>query len=244
MYRLMSAFIYERGETFLHTIDPRAKLAWVAVFFASSVMSNLIIFQLLVLLIHSLMALLAKNLRRWLRSLLSVAPFFLFILVVTYLITQNPMRSILPSVRLLALVGIFSIFFMSTPPETFGLMLEKLGLPQTVSLAFSMALRFIPVLAQQSQDVIDAQKSRGLSVDARNPLKKLRSLIPIFIPIIVLSIKRSIEVAEALEVRAFDLSRKRTSLVDLRMGRGDFLFLTVVALFLGVFLLLYFNGLL
>jgi len=237
----MDAFVYDKRETFLHTVDPRIKLAMVAVFFVSSVISSMIIFQLVLLSLHLMMALWAKSLRRWLRSLLTVIPFFFFILVVTYLITQNFERSILPSVRLLVLVGIFSIFFMCTPPDTFALMLEKLGLPQTISLAFSMALRFIPVLAQQSQDVIDAQKSRGLSVDSRNPFKRLRSLIPIFIPIIILSIKRSIEVAEALEVRAFNLSKKRTSLVELKLRRRDFFLLAAALLFLGLFLTLNFS---
>jgi energy-coupling factor transport system permease protein len=105
-----------------------------------------------------------------------------------------------------------------------------------------MALRFVPVLAQQTQVIVDAQKSRGLSLDSKNPLKRIRALIPIFIPIIILSIKRSIEVAEALESRAFDPSRPRSSWIELKMTGPDWIFasLNVVFLAASLLVLLYF----
>ena len=240
MYRLTSAFIYEKRETLLHTIDPRVKLVMVVLIFAMGILARSLSLQSLLLGLEASMAIMAKSLRKWLRSLLAIAPFFALVFLVNYLVEQNIILSLLPSLRLLVLVGIFSLFFISTPPDLFSLMLNKLGFPQSVSLAFSMALRFIPVLAQQAQDIIDAQRSRGLSIDSKNPFERLRNLLPILIPVIILSIKRSIEIAEALEARAFDLSKKRTSYLEMRVEGRDIAFLAVnIVIFL---LLLYINA--
>lgn len=224
MYKLTSAFIYQPKPTFLHRLDPRAKLFMVAAFFATSFLIGNLYYLVLLLELEALIAVSASTLKRWTRSIAAVAPFFLFIFIVNYLTEQGLVGSFLPAIKLIILVGIFSLFFITTAPDMFALMLDKLGLPQIISLAFSMALRFVPVLAQQTQDIIDAQRSRGLSVDSRNPLKRIRALVPIFIPIIILSIKRSIEVAEALESRAFDPSRPRSSWIELKMGRWDWAF--------------------
>jgi energy-coupling factor transport system permease protein len=236
LYRLTSSFIFEKRETFLHSTDPRVKLFMVMAFFIASLISSSLPLQIVLLELEALLAISAKSSRRWLYSLYAVAPFFALILVVNYLVSRDLLGAILPSIRLLSLVGVFSLFFLSTPPDLFALMLSKLGFPQMISLAFSMALRFIPVLAQQVQDIVDAQKSRGLSLDLRNPLKRVRSLIPILIPVIVLSIKRSIEIAEALEARAFNLSKKRTSFLELRVRRRDVVFFTLNVAFLILFL--------
>ncbi len=240
MYRLTSSFIFEKRETPLHSIDPRVKLFMVMAFFTISLISSSLPIQIVLLCLEALLAISAKSSRRWLYSLYAIVPFFALIFIVNYLVTSDLLGAILPSIRLLSLVGIFSLFFLSTPPDLFAHMLSKLGFPQMISLAFSMALRFIPVLAQQVQDIVDAQKSRGLSLDSRNPLKRVRSLIPILIPVIVLSIKRSIEIAEALEARAFNLSKKRTSFIELKIERRDVAFLMMNIAFLFVFL--YFNS--
>jgi energy-coupling factor transport system permease protein len=243
MYRLTSAFLYEKRETLLHTIDPRIKFSMVVLIFILGVLARSLILQVFLLGVEASLAAIAKSGRRWLGSLLSIAPFFALVFLVNYLVEQNLILSFLPSLRLLVLVGIFSLFFISTPPDTFALMLNKLGFPQTISLAFSMALRFIPVLAQEAQDIIDAQKSRGLSLDSKNPFKRLRKLLPILIPLIILSIKRSIEIAEALEARAFDLSKKRSTYLEIKIRGKDIAFLTGnLILFLALFYLNSYKG--
>jgi energy-coupling factor transport system permease protein len=76
---------------------------------------------------------------------------------------------------------------------------------------------------------MDAQKARGLELERGNFLKRIRNYIPILVPLIVSAIRRSLELAEAMESRAWGATKKRTNLYALRMHRGDFTLLAVTA---------------
>jgi len=69
---------------------------------------------------------------------------------------------------------------------------------------------------------MDAQKARGLELERGNFLRRVRNYIPILIPLIVGAIRRSLELAEAMESRAWGASEKRTNLYVLRMKRADY----------------------
>jgi energy-coupling factor transport system permease protein len=82
-------------------------------------------------------------------------------------------------------------------------------------------VRFVPVLAEEAQTIMDAQKSRGLELEKGNFLKRIRNYIPILIPLIVSAIRRSLELAEAMESRAWGASEKRTNLYVLKLRKQD-----------------------
>jgi len=70
--------------------------------------------------------------------------------------------------------------------------------------------------------VVDAQRSRGLELDKGNLLRRIRNYIPILIPLLLIAIRRSLELAEALESRGFPGKEGRTSLFQLKLKRGDY----------------------
>jgi len=87
-------------------------------------------------------------------------------------------------------------------------------------------------LAAELQTIMDAQRSRGLELDKGNFLQRIRNFVPVLVPLIVNIFRRSIELAEAMEVKAFGASKKRTSLRQLKMRKVDFIFLLVTILLL------------
>jgi len=129
--------------------------------------------------------------------------------------------------RFVVLVESFSIFFLTTSPDHLGLALEKIRIPHEFIFAFTTAVRFVPVLAEEAQTIIDAQKSRGLEVEKGNFIKKVRNYIPILIPLIVNAIRRSLELAEAMESRAWGSMKNRTNLFELKMKRNDFIMIGI-----------------
>jgi energy-coupling factor transport system permease protein len=88
---------------------------------------------------------------------------------------------------------------------------------------------------------MDAQKARGLDLEKGGFMKRIRNYVPILIPLIVSAIRRSLELAEAMESRAWGAVKKRTNLYGLRLHRGDFalLAITVTVLALAVYVWLY-----
>jgi energy-coupling factor transport system permease protein len=122
-----------------------------------------------------------------------------------------------------------------------GLALEQTRLPYEFSFAFTTAVRFVPVLAEEAQTIMDAQKARGLELEKGNFMKRIRNYIPVLIPLIVSAIRRSLELAEAMESRAWGATKKRTNLYVLKFHRGDFalLAITVGVLALAIYTRLY-----
>jgi energy-coupling factor transport system permease protein len=123
--------------------------------------------------------------------------------------------------RFIVLVESFSMFFLTTSPDLLGLALEQSHIPYEFCFAFTTAVRFVPVLAEEAQTIMDAQKSRGLELEKGNFLKRIRNYIPILIPLIVSAIRRSLELAEAMESRAWGASVKRTNLYVLKLRKHD-----------------------
>ena len=139
--------------------------------------------------------------------------------------------------RFFDIMSAFSFFFMTTSADDLGLALEQIHVPYSISFTFTTAVRLVPTMAIDAQTVVDAQRSRGLELDKGNFVKRVRNYIPILIPLIISAIRRSVELAEALESRAFGATEKRTAIVTLKMRLADFL--VIFATFAGLALALY-----
>jgi energy-coupling factor transport system permease protein len=83
------------------------------------------------------------------------------------------------------------------------------------------AVRFIPVVMLDALQIMDAQKSRGLEFEKGNIVKRVRNMVPILIPLVVNSVIRSGELAEAMESRAYGSTPKPTSLYGMRLRWYD-----------------------
>jgi energy-coupling factor transport system permease protein len=105
--------------------------------------------------------------------------------------------------------------------------LEQTHVPYEFVFAFTTAVRFVPVLAEEAQTIMDAQKARGLELERGNFLKRIRNYIPILIPLIVSAIRRSLELAEAMESRAWGATKNRTNLYKLKLHKGDFVLIVI-----------------
>ncbi|UCG36587.1 MAG: energy-coupling factor transporter transmembrane protein EcfT, partial [Candidatus Bathyarchaeota archaeon] len=113
--------------------------------------------------------------------------------------------------------------------------------PYEFCFAFTTAVRFVPVLAEEAQTIMDAQKARGLELEKGNFLKRIRNYIPILIPLIINAIRRSLELAEAMESRAWGAIEKRTNLYTLRIRKADYLLIaaSVSILMIGAYVWIY-----
>lgn len=226
---------YDKKDTLLHRLDPRSKLIVSILYLIFVVLVNNIV-GLLVILIPILFHLyLGKVLKKLVKSLITLIPFLAIVFIINYLAYYDVYDSITPLLRFLIFLASMDIFFFTTDPDDFSLTLEKLHLPLTISLSFMLALRFIPTMTQQVTEIIEAQLSRGLKLDKGSFFVRLRNYIPILTPLIILSIKRSIEVAESLEVRGVYPGVKKTSYITLNLTRKDFFFIlvnTIIVIFL------------
>jgi energy-coupling factor transport system permease protein len=232
----------------IHNLDPRIKFIYVIAIFVAAILFSQIIPLLALFLLQVPFVLLAKVSRQWLRSLRGAAFLAAFIFIVnvgTTFFTQNyhltPLdieKAASMTLRFVVLVESFSVFFLTTSPDHLGLALEQSKVPYEFAFAFTTAVRFVPVLAEEAQTIMDAQKARGLELEKGNLLKRIRNYVPVLIPLIVGAIRRSLELAEAMESRAWGATKKRTNLYLLKLHRGDYalLAITVALLVLAVYI--------
>ncbi|MEM2342295.1 MAG: energy-coupling factor transporter transmembrane component T [Candidatus Bathyarchaeia archaeon] len=221
----------------IHKIDPRAKFIYVCVLFVISVLFNQILPLLIIFLLQIPLVIIAKVKREWLRLIrgsifFAIIIFAMNILSLYFYSGQQSLGSIMEyalamTLRFIVLVESFSIFFLTTSPDMLGLSLEQIGVPYEFCFAFITAIRFVPVLAEEAQTIIDAQRSRGLELEGGNFIKRIRNYIPILIPLIVNAIRRSLEMAEAMESRAWGASKKRTNIYTLKMSGRDYAFILI-----------------
>ena len=231
---VFEGFRFRRVSSVIHRLDPRVKFFYVCILFVVAIMFSELLPLILLFFVPLPFVLVAGVQRQWLRSLrgalfLAVIIFlsnFLF----TYFYTQYPRApsaslleySFAMTLRFIVLVESFSIFFLTTSPDHLGLALEQSHVPYEFCFAFTTAVRFVPVLAEEAQTIMDAQKARGLELERGNFIKRVRNYIPILIPLIVGAIRRSLELAEAMESRAWGASEKRTNLYMLKLKRADY----------------------
>jgi len=223
----------------IHNLDPRIKFVYVCAIFVVAIIFGELLPLITLFLAQIPLVLLAGVKRQWLRSMRGAA-FLATVIFLTnfiaayigagYTVTPRSIESaVAMTLRFVVLVESFSIFFLTTSPDHLGLALEQTRVPYEFCFAFTTAVRFVPVLAEEAQTIMDAQKARGLELERGNFLKRIRNYIPILIPLIVSAIRRSLELAEAMESRAWGATKKRTNLYVLRMHRGDFALIAITA---------------
>ncbi len=102
--------------------------------------------------------------------------------------------------------------------------LKKIKVPvHTFAMMMSIALRFIPTLIEETEKIMNAQKSRGADFSSGSLVKRAKALVPLLVPLFVSSFKRAEELATAMECRCYRGDKNRTKLVKLTLMPRDFI---------------------
>jgi len=233
----IKAYQFSRKETTIHALDPRVKL-FVSVGVAIIGIITLDPIEIAFLTVIQIIILaLSKSMKLWLRSLKALTFFILLIAVSQYLTTQSLIQAIIFSARFILITSATSWFFYTTSPEDLGRALEQMGVPSDFSLAFTLSMRFIPVIANEFQDVYDAQRVRGLNLEKGNLLERTKAFLPILIPLFVEVIRRTYEISDALELRGYGFKEKRSHWKELKLTTNDYIFLAFFLLTIAIIVL-------
>ena len=114
--------------------------------------------------------------------------------------------------------------------------LKKIKVPvHSFAMMMSIALRFIPILIEETEKIMNAQKSRGADFSSGGLIKRAKALIPILIPLLASAFNRADELATAMECRCYRGDYKRTKLVKLQLKARDYIwFAAFVMILVGV----------
>lgn len=146
-------------------------------------------------------------------------------------------------VRYLAFAAVGFPVAYAVAPGDMGVALRRLGIGDRIAVMVDLTIRFIPTLASEFAETIDAQRVRGYDPTARKGglISRLRRTAPIIVPVTVGSIAGAEDTIDAMDLRAFGVQR-RTWLRELRYGRWDWVLIGTFLSFIGVATFLNLSG--
>ena len=235
------------GNTLVHRLDPRTKLACVALyivalFTAKSFLAYGVIAAVLLLSIR-ISRVGWKALTRGLKPILIILVFTaamnLFfnegtpiadVWLLRSITWEGLERAVMMVLRIVMLImGTFLVTYTTSPIRlTDGLEallnpLKKLHLPvHELAMMMSIALRFIPTLIEETDKIMSAQKARGADFESGGIFQRARALVPILVPLFISAFRRADELATAMECRCYHGGEGRTKLHVLRYEKRDY----------------------
>ena len=147
--------------------------------------------------------------------------------------------------RLIYLILGTSIMTLTTTPNqlTDGLEkalrpLNKIKVPvHAIAMMMSIALRFIPILIEETDKIMKAQMARGADFENGNMLKRVKNMIPLLVPLFVSAFRRADDLAMAMEARCYNGGAGRTKMKPLTYVRRDYIAYVVVVVYFVLVLL-------
>ena len=237
------------GASPIHKLDPRTKiLIAIAFIVAVFLANNPAAFLLLCLITVSLVLISGISVRTILKSLKPIIIILIFTAIINIFLTsgvgeplvdfwiitiytEGIVRAVFMALRVIILiVGTSVLLTYTTSPISLTDGIESLLKPLKLikvpvhlfAMMMTIALRFIPTLVEETEKIMNAQKSRGADFTSGSIIKRAKALIPILIPLFVSSFKRAEELATAMECRCYRGDVNRTKLVKLSFRFKDF----------------------
>jgi energy-coupling factor transport system permease protein len=227
----LNAFKFQKKQSLIHRLDPRVKLLFSISYSIMGLMFTEIVPLFLILITLIPIIFIGKLTKEWVRTLQGLS--FLVILIIvlnTFFLSLS--YAVAMILRIVVMVTAFSIFFLTVHPNDLALSLISMKVPYPYAFSLSLAFRFVPTIAIEAQNIMDAQQSRGYEMKQSGLINQIKNLFPLLIPLIICSIKRAFNVAEALESRAFGSNNERTYYYTIKFKSKDWLFAVYIIILL------------
>ena len=254
---------YYPANSFVHKCDPRAKILFLIVYIVAIFLGKSFYALGACAAVFAVVALCSGvPFRALLRSVKAIIFLLLFMTVLNLFfydgetvwwqwgiitITKEAVYyTVFLAARLFLLVLGSSLLTLTTTPVSLADGIESLLSPlklirfpvHELALIMSIALRFIPILTDETGRIMNAQKARGADFETGGLIKRVKALIPTLIPLLISAFRRADELGDAMDARCYSGSKVRTKYKKLTFTWRDLIALLLgAALLTGVILL-------
>lgn len=256
---------YIERDSLVHKLDPRTKMllliTTITLIFVSSgfvPLSTVILFVLFVAFISKI------PLKLYLKNLKAIIPIVIFTSLINVFYTKTGevlvdfwkikitddgiFTALYLALRILLLIFASSSLTYTTTPNDLTDGIESLCTPlkfiglknviHTMALMMTIALRFIPTLVEETEKIMNAQKARGADMENGSLKQRIKALIPILIPLFISAVRRSYELAEAMECRCYNGGEGRRRMKQLTFKLKDYITFLIGLLLIGAVVIL------
>lgn len=249
---------YVKGDSILHRLDPRTKIfGMLAIMVALFFVNNWIGLVYAAVVVFAVLFASQVPLKFYIRGVKPLRWILLFTAAIQIFLTPGEIiwqwgilhitaegvrLAIFMCVRLVLLVMTTSVLTLTTTPivltdavENLLSPFKRIGVPaHELAMMMTIALRFIPLLADETEKIMAAQKARGAAFDEGGLMDRARALLPILVPLFLSAINRASELAMAMEARCYHGGEGRTRLHELHYENRDRVAGILVALILAI----------
>ena len=238
---------YYKGDSFVHKLDPRAKIILTVLFVVMIFICKNFLSLALVLGVIILSVAVSKvPFKMFAKSLKPIIPIVLFTAIINIFyitggkelfslgfikITEKGVyTAVFIAIRIVFLIISSSLLTYTTVPTQLTDAIERLLSPlklvhipvHTLAMMMTLALRFIPTLIEEVERITNAQKARGADFESGSFMDKIKALIPILIPLFISAFRRAYELSYAMTCRCYTGGDGRTRMKQMKLRVGDF----------------------
>lgn len=263
MFKDITIGQYIAGKSVIHKMDARLKLILTFLYIIVLFLVTKPISYLIITLATVLVILLSKiPLKYFLKGLRPMLIIIMFTVIFNVFFTQGEAlfqfnvfgwtlkitlegikMGITLLLRLTLLICGTSLLTLTTSPIMLTDAIEKVLSPLNVikvpsheiAMMMSIAIRFIPTIAEEADKIIKAQKARGADFESGNIIMRAKAMIPLLVPLFVSAFRRADDLATAMDSRCYHGGNGRTRMKQMKLCRTDYV---VFAYFMGFILVL------
>ena len=254
MLREITIGQYYPSGSVIHRLDPRTKIIGtfiyiILLFFVKSFLG----FAVAIVLLGTVIRISKVPLKFILRGLKAIFFLLLFTVVLNMFLTKGEVlvqfwifritkqglyQALFVGLRLILLIVGSSMMTLTTTPieltdgiERLLRPLKKIHVPvHEIAMMMSIALRFIPILLEETDKIMRAQMARGADFESGNVIQRAKSLIPILVPLFLSAFRRAGELATAMEARCYRGDVGRTRMKELKYKKRDWIAFLLILL--------------
>ncbi|MGL5437788.1 MAG: energy-coupling factor transporter transmembrane component T family protein [Lachnospiraceae bacterium] len=253
---------YYPTDSVLHRMDPRTKLFGTMIYIISLFLANNVAGYLAAVLFLAIavyasrvpFSFMVKGLKAIVFILLISVSFNLFLTDGREIFRLGFLRitwegleiASFMAVRLVLLVIGSSVMTLTTTPNslTDGLekslgFLNRIKVPvHEVSMMMSIALRFIPILIEETDKIMKAQMARGADFESGNLIQRVKNMIPLLVPLFISAFRRATDLAMAMEARCYHGGEGRSKMKPLHYAARDRITYSIYLIYLAIIVFL------
>lgn len=247
---------YYQTESKIHALDPRVKLGGTILFIISlfcfqnylGYAAAALFLALVVRLSRVPFRYMVKGMKSIVMLLMITVLFNLFLTPGTELVSvwkltityEGLQTAVTMAIRLTMLIICSSVMTLTTTPNNLTDGLEKMMSPlkllrvpvHEVAMMMSIALRFIPILLEETDKIMKAQIARGADFESGNFIRRAKAMVPLLVPLFISAFRRAGDLAMAMEARCYRGGEGRTKMKPLIYRRQDKIAYLVVLLYM------------
>lgn len=252
---------YYPTNSVIHRMDPRVKLAGTLLYIISLFLfRSFAVYVLAAAFLAAVIKISKVPFRFMVRGLKSIVVLLMITVVFNLFLTpgtpvlkiwkltvtaEGIRQSVFMAIRMMLLILGSTVMTLTTTPNNLTDGIEKALRPlnrvhvpvHEVAMMMSIALRFIPILMEETDKIMKAQMARGADFESGNVIQKAKNLVPLLVPLFISAFRRANDLAMAMEARGYRGGEGRTKMKPLIYKKRDYIGYAVIFGYLGLVIL-------